>query len=65
MKAGIVVDDWKLPVFRKGLTAAGYEYEDGGSPTPGTTTLTVQTDNIFKLKAVLDRCQRECRESRR
>lgn len=59
-KAGIAVDDWKLPVFRKRLKAAGYTYEDAGSLTPGTTTLTVQTDNILALKKVLEQCQSEC-----
>jgi hypothetical protein len=62
MKAGIAVEDWKLPVFRKRLTEAGYEYEDGGSLTPGTTLLTVETSDMLKLKKVLEECQRECRK---
>jgi hypothetical protein len=27
MKVGIVVDDWKLPIFKKGLDDNGYRYE--------------------------------------
>lgn len=27
MKAGIALDNWKLPIFRKLLTEAGYEYK--------------------------------------
>jgi hypothetical protein len=62
MKAGIVVDNWKLHVFRKRLTAAGYTYKDGG-PMPGDTTLlTVETNDMLKLKRVLEECQAECRK---
>lgn len=60
MKAGIVVDDWKLPIFRKRLTEAGYTYTDVGGLTHDTTVLTVETNNILKLKDVLERCQEEC-----
>lgn len=54
MKAGIGVDNWKLPVFRKRLTEAGYSYEDAGPLTGDTTLLTVETDNMFALKKVLE-----------
>lgn len=60
-KAGIAVDDWKLPVFRERLTAAGYTYEDAGEAMPGITMLTVVTDDLLKLKGVLEGCQAECR----
>ena len=26
-KAGIMLDDWKLPIFKKALDDAGFEYE--------------------------------------
>lgn len=60
MKAGIVVDDWKLPVFRRHLEDAGFEYEDGGPVKGATTLLTVQTYNILSLKAVLEKAEKEC-----
>lgn len=63
MKAGIVVDDWKLLVFRKRLEEAGYEYTDGGGPLVDTTLLLVETDNLLALKEVLEKCQAECRET--
>ena len=65
MKAGIAVDNWKLPVFRKRLTEAGFEYQDGGSISGGTTLLNVETNNMFALKKVIERCQAECRSQRR
>jgi hypothetical protein len=61
MKAAIAVDNWKLPVFRKRLTEAGYQYQDAGAFTGDTTILTVQTDNMLALKKVLEKCQAECR----
>lgn len=64
MKAGIVVDDWKLSVFRRRLTAAGYEYTDAGGLTADTTVLTVETNDMLKLKSVIEACQAECRKSR-
>ncbi len=64
MKAGIGVDNWKLPVFRKRLKAAGYQYEDAGPLTGDTTLLTVKTGDILKLKKLLEECQTECRESK-
>lgn len=65
LKAGIAVDDWKLPVFRKRLTEAGYTYEDAGPFTDGTTMLHVKTNNILALKKVLEACQAECRKMKK
>jgi hypothetical protein len=62
MKAGIAVDNWKLPVFRKRLKQAGYEYRDGGALTGDTTLLTVETSDMLALKKVLEKCQAECRK---
>lgn len=64
LRAAIVLDDWKLPVFRKRLEEAGYEYRDHGPLTRNTTTLTVQTTNLLALKSLLDACEAECRKSR-
>jgi hypothetical protein len=60
MRAGIAIDNWKLPVFRKRLTDAGYEYTDGGPITGDTTLLRVETDDLPKLAKVVAACQAEC-----
>lgn len=60
MKAGIVLDNWKLPVFRRMLNEAGFSYEDGGAVTHDTTGLIVQTDDIVKLTTVVKKCRDEC-----
>lgn len=64
MRAGIAVDDWKLPVFRKRLTEAGYEYQDGGALKADATLLTVETTDMLALKKVIERCQAECRKGK-
>ncbi len=65
MKAGIGLDDWKLPVFRRRLTEAGYEYQDTGALTGDTTLLTVETNDMLALKKVLEECEAECRKMRK
>ena len=64
MKVGIAVDNWKLPVFRRRLEAAGYRYEDGGGLTQDATILTVETTDILALKKVIEACQNDCRKAR-
>lgn len=61
MKAGIAVDNWKLPVFRKRLTEADYTYVDAGALTHDTTLLQVETDDMIALSYVIMACQDECR----
>lgn len=58
--AGIALDDWKLPIFRKRLTEAGFKYEDAGPLTPNVTLLRVKTDNMMRLAQVIQTCQNEC-----
>lgn len=61
MKAGVALDDWKLPVFRRRLTEAGYDYEDKGEVTPGTTLLHVQFTDQEHLRRVLEDAADECK----
>lgn len=62
VKVGICVDDWKLHIFRPRLTEAGFHYKDGGALTHNTTLLTVETENVDALKAVLEKATAECRK---
>ena len=64
MRAGIAIDNWKLPIFRKRLTDAGYEYTDGGPITGDTTLLKVEIDDLLKLATVVAACQAECAKQR-
>lgn len=53
MKAGIAIDDWKLPIFNQHLVDAGYRYESGPGLTGDTLLLTVETDDAKALEAVV------------
>lgn len=63
--AGVVLDDWKLPVFKKHLDAAGYKYDEPVPFTDGTLTLKVHYEWVHKLKPIIEAAQRECAKSKR
>lgn len=60
--AGIGLDDWKLPIFRKHLDAAGYKYEDPVRFTEGTSVLKVHYKWVHELQPIIEAAQRECAE---
>ena len=53
MKAAIVLDDWKLPIFKRHLNDAGFEYTQFSGPTQGCITLTVITEDAARLGEVV------------
>ena len=53
LKAAIVIDDWKLPIFERHLAQAGYAYEKGPGLTANTLLLTVKTENVEALGVVV------------
>ena len=63
-KAAIVLDDWKLSIFKKTLDNEGYEYTEVKGPTSKLITLQVKTDSISKLKPVVERMNAEAQRSR-
>jgi hypothetical protein len=58
--AGVVLDDWKLPVFKKHLDAAGYKYDEPTQLTASTLTLKVHYKWVHDLKPIIEAAQREC-----
>lgn len=50
---GIVIDDWKLEIFKKHLDKAGYTYEQSQGLTEDTLILSVKTKSIAKLQPVV------------
>jgi hypothetical protein len=63
-KAAVCVDDWKLPVFRQRLDAAGYKYEEPVPFTPGTSILQVHYEWVHEVQPVIEAAERECAESK-
>lgn len=61
-KAAIGLDDWKLPIFKKHLDAAGYKYEEPIQLIDGTLIFKVHYKWVHELQPVIESAQRECDE---
>lgn len=59
-KAAVGIDDWKLPIFKKHLDAAGYKYDVPVRFTPGTLILQVHYEWLYQLQPVIEAAQQEC-----
>lgn len=58
MRAAIAINDWKLPIFERRLSEAGFAYEKGDGLMVGTLHLYVETGDLNALHAVV-RCANE------
>ena len=63
MKAAIVLENWKIEVFGKGLKDAGYSFENKGKfpGSPDMTILHVEFTDHEHIKSVLEKCSEKCR----
>lgn len=53
MKAGIFIDDYKLPVFKRYLDEAKYNYEVGKGLADDMLMITVETNDAAALGEVV------------
>lgn len=53
MKAGILIDTWKLPIFEKHLKKENIPYTPVGEFSPGVTSWIVETEEPERLRTVL------------
>lgn len=61
MKTGcIVMDAWKLPVFRRHLDAAKYQYTEHPGVTADTRTLKVKCEWVHVLQPIIEAANEEC-----
>jgi hypothetical protein len=58
-KAGIVIDGWKLSIFERHLSQAGYAYDKGPGLTPHTLILSVETESLEALGIVVKAANNE------
>lgn len=65
MKAGIVIDRWKLPIFTRMLREAGFSYEEVGPIAQGILTLIVETTEGLRLANVVAAANAEAAASRK
>lgn len=59
--AGIVIDSWKLSIFRRHLLNAGYNYTTQGSPDSKILVLQVKYEQVDALEPVVRAANAECR----
>jgi hypothetical protein len=57
--AAIAIDAWKLPIFERRLTQAGYSFTNAGTLVPGTLILSVSTENLDALAEVVQAASAE------
>lgn len=62
-KAGIVIDEWKMPIFERRLKQAGYAFENAGLLTAGTLVLLVDTTNLVALGEVVKAANTEAAQT--
>lgn len=60
--AGVAIDAWKLPIFKKHLDAAGYSYTKHPGLTSDTLLLKIKTDRIATLQPIIEAANAECRK---
>lgn len=60
MKAGIIIDKWKLPIFTRHLREAGFSYDTAPGLTNDTHTLTVTCESAKQLMPTIQAAQNEC-----
>lgn len=58
--AGVCIDAWKLPVFKRHLDEAGFEYEELPGIVAGTLTLKVKYEWVADLQPVIAKANKEC-----
>lgn len=52
--AGVVIDAYKLPVFKKHLDAAGFKYTEHPGITKDTLTLKVSYEWVADLQPIIE-----------
>ncbi|AOR77241.1 hypothetical protein [Novosphingobium resinovorum] len=61
--AGIVIDAWKLEIFRRHLDGANFSHTQHPGLSEGTLILKVKADRVARLQRVVERAQLECRST--
>lgn len=64
MRAAILIDDWKLSMFKKTLDAETYKYTEVKGPFPGCIILTVYTDDLIKLASIIKKINNDAVKSK-
>jgi hypothetical protein len=58
--AAVLIDSWKLTIFKKHLDAAGFVFTEGAGVTKDTLTLKVEFDWVARLQPIIEAANAEC-----
>lgn len=58
--AAVVIDKWKLDIFRRRLTDAKYSFTEHPGPDPDTLTLKVEYEWAAQLQPIIEAANKEC-----
>lgn len=58
--AGVAIDAWKLPIFKKHLDAAGRKYTEHPGLTKDTLLLMVEYEWVADIKPIIEAANLEC-----
>lgn len=61
MKAGVLIERWKMLIFKRHLDAAGYKYTEHPGLSVGTVMLHVECEWAHKLQPIVEAAHRECK----
>lgn len=62
--AAVVIDAWKLPIFKRHLDKAGYKYTENPGVASDTLTLRVSYEWVAQLQPVIVAANDECARSK-
>ncbi len=62
--AAIIVDDWKVSIFRRYLEAGGYTYTESSDEVLKVVILRVQTEDVTVLLPTVEAAASECAKLR-
>lgn len=62
--AAVVIDTWKLPIFRRALDRACYLYTQHDDSILDTTILKIETNNMVVLSTIIQEINNEAARSR-
>jgi len=65
MKIGIVTDPWKVKIFKKELTKAGYKFEFTNSKTMPVFTVEVTVTGAIELQNTVRNINNKARNSKK
>ncbi len=59
MRAGIAIDDWKLPIFERHLSEAGFAWKQSSGVTADTLLLFVECEFAADLMPIVSAANEE------